>query len=332
MHYTKYFLSTALPIIAIFVLLGLSLQPLTGDLTRLGYFSENDFGWNLKMPRIAIKEISEKTNPTVLVIGDSFSLGNCWQSVVMGKSREKILTIHMLDPCDIDSFMPMVKKRYPSVRYIIFETVQRSFLGRINEDQHQNFNGYVKPVYTGSFSTDEGRDISLIHEMHDPIYAVKATVNSFKNFNHTERSGDVIISPLNTNDLFSCKKSCFLIYYKDDDVKKDWKYSDVKNTVTHLKRLSDIAAKDGINFVVMVVPDKSTVYGKSFLYPQFKISPPDIWSEIQRQGVNQINLLNVFVQEAYKTKDFYLPDDTHLSSKGYIVMGNTVEKYLDTTY
>lgn len=45
-HFARWLLVlVVLPVAGLFAL-GVYLQPLSGDLTRLGYFSEREFGWN----------------------------------------------------------------------------------------------------------------------------------------------------------------------------------------------------------------------------------------------------------------------------------------------
>ena len=58
-------------------------EPLYGDLTRVGKWTERDFGPNAAHPIIHVKANGRfLANPDIMVLGDSFSEKNLWQSVL----------------------------------------------------------------------------------------------------------------------------------------------------------------------------------------------------------------------------------------------------------
>ena len=79
----------------------------------------------------------------------------------------------------------------------------------------------------------------------------------------------------------------------------------------------------------MVIPDKSTTYGNYFISPQFDHPTPDVWNELDKQGITQVNLKKTLISAVDKTQDLYMPNDTHLSTKGFILVGNAVVHRLD---
>ncbi len=329
MQYIKYFLSTALIIIFFFFVLGLFLQPLNGDLTRIGNYSENDFGWNARQPQIAVKGSVHEITPDVIVLGDSFSAGNIWQSVVMEKRGGNILTFPWKNPNALEYLVTSLKKTYPTTKYLVIETVEREFIPRFNTPQNLTGNQKEKPVIITPYKTASIRDTSTLHPMHDPVYAIQATVNSLKKNDKTSRSGLTIITPLNRKGLFSNRKSDLLIYYTDDDRKKNWNYDEIEKAVANIRRLRDLAERSGITLIMVVVPDKSTAYGQFFKSAQFRYPQPDVWAELDKQGVAQVNLKKILIPAVGYTQDLYYPNDTHLGVKGFTLMGEAISNRLN---
>jgi lysophospholipase L1-like esterase len=72
---------------------------------------------------------------------------------------------------------------------------------------------------------------------------------------------------------------------------------------------------NGINPVWVVVPDKSTAY----LHPD-KL----FWDKAEDQ-FHAPNVLKALKQEIYnKNKDLYPANETHLSTAGYLILGNAI--------
>ena len=332
MRYIRYFIYTSFPVIIFFFIISCFLPPISGDLTRLGNFSEADFGCNEPFPEMIVKSDIGTSNPNIIVLGDSFSERNIWQSVVMAKRGDKILTFNWVDPKSLDRWVSSLKKRYPTVKYLIIETVERSSLSRFNQPQDLFFDHKESPLKNNSYKTDSLRDTSFFHAMHDPVYALFALFNSYNLINNNFKilkSGPVIVAPLTTSKLFSSKRSDLLIYYQDDDLKKSWTSDQITNAVDHLGRLNELSRQNGIRLIVIVVPDKSTAYRKYFKYSQYNNQSSDFWKEIDKQKLCQVNLGRVINNNVEKTRDLYLPDDTHFSTKGFVLMGLAVSKYVD---
>lgn len=328
MPYIKYFLSTGLLTLLLFFCLGLFFQPLTGDLTRLGNFSENDFGWNKTQPILAIVRQDEIT-PNVIVLGDSFSRWNYWQSVVMGKQVYHCLTFQWDNPQELESWIISLKKDYPATQYVIVETVEREFVHRFNTKQNTIPGKKLTPQKTEVYCTASKRAVDRSFTFSDPNYLIGALYNSLRSFSQTTASGLTFISPLKRGDLFSNKRSDRLLYYTDDNLKKDWSLEEVKKSVHNIKQIQESAQRHGIILILAVVPDKSTTYGNYFTSSQFDHPIPDIWEELDRQGITQVNLKPPLIAAVDKTQDLYMPNDTHLSTKGFMLMGNAVTHRLD---
>ena len=266
------------------------------------------------------------------MLGDSFSDGNVWQSVVMEKSRFKILTFKW-DGLDKDNslehWIASLHTSYPTVKYIILETVERSFMNKFVAQPRLNHNKSKKSITVEEQTTKAVRDCNLLHVMPDPIYSIRSAANSFKRFDITTQSGDTFIAPLNRTDLFSNRRSGLLLFFKDDCIKKEWKPDNVRKAASTIKHIELIARSEGITFIMVVVPDKLTTYYKYIKYPVFDQYPPDVWNALEEQHVTQANLREAIALAADSTQDLYFPDNTHFSTKGYVLMGELMSKRLN---
>ena len=343
MLYLKYFAITGILPLLFFLFLGFYLQPLSGDLTRVGSFAERDFGWNAVQPTLKVNENQETLKPSVVVLGDSFSKWNIWQSAATENSGLNFLTFSLDEfgnPNCLESWILSLKDVYASVQVIIVETSERRFLSVFNSPQNFCQNWNKKPIKLEAVKVDRlpaqekinirpaRVKINIREALPDPVYAIRAALNTLKTFDAATMSGDVIVAPLNRTDLFSNNRSDLILYYKADNSKRDWKSDDIRKAVSKIRRIQDLARSRGITLIILAIPDKSTVYSKFFTAPQFLAQPPDVWKELDEQGVNQVDLKRELLSAVDSNQDLYLPNDSHLGIKGYILMGNAVANNL----
>lgn len=126
------------------------------------------------------------------------------------------------------------------------------------------------------------------------------------------------------SDICSAKRDR-IIYYGRDAQKSNWTYSEIKNAAGNIykiqKRLNDI----GKRLLVVVVPDKSSVYKECIPH---SVEALDVTKILIQSGVNTPDLISEFKRARNQITDLYLPDDTHLSTIGFILMGNLLVPYL----
>ena len=122
---------------AVFIFLALWVEPIEGDLTRLGGFTENDFGWNEPQQQFSSMLFTLEGR------GNTTGIMTLWFWAILfptppqepnGRtilSRETGLSLitYKVDDIDIESFVasPAYKDHPP--RIVIYETVERSFRG-----------------------------------------------------------------------------------------------------------------------------------------------------------------------------------------------------------
>jgi hypothetical protein len=323
--YLKWF---TLPVLAFFVLavsLTLFFEPVSGDLTRIGRWSERDFGWNKPQQVVSVRANGASiTNPHVVVLGDSFSHPNIWQSYLAESQHLEILTFQYQDVACVDNWLQwVVEQHYPNMHTVVIETVERGFVPLF-----RNLN--TCPRRTPKLFEVAEKNVTPTRPKKgltlDASYLVPTATNTLRAAWSKELivSGEVINVPLSTGKLFSNRKANRLLYFAEDDLKISWSEKDQAAAVGNLKRIQDDLANKGLHLVVIVVPDKSSAYRQYLANKASRDGYPDIFAQLKAAGVNSVNLLSFFQQSVGDVVDFYLPNDTHLSTDGYKIMASEV--------
>ncbi len=333
MPFLKYFfLAAALPLLA-FMLLGVYLQPLSGDLTRLGNLSERSWGWNRDQAVIHVKPNDAAQDAAVLVIGDSFSELNLWQSVASDRLGARFLTFHWADvgkPSCVGVAIATLKRKYPNSKFVLVEAVERTLAQRFESDGAQP-EGCARALSTSIHTQDRATRPSrnkTSDPMPDPIYAVKALAAEFRSHDRTISSGQAFLSPLTRTDLFSNKASAAILFLDEDLVKNQWRQDQVERWLASMKLLQEQGRALGIRVVLVIVPDKTTTYSPYFKEPILAGQRFDIWTALEDAKLDAVSLRRTFREAAADSVDFYLPDDSHLGAQGYILMGEAVARYI----
>jgi hypothetical protein len=119
--------------LVIFSLIGLALpiaalhfvQPLSGDLTRIGLLPERAFGWNIAQPTLAGRPatVDKLGDAEILVAGDSFSISGVWQAYAFSSER-KYMTLRLGRICrDFPEFLAALGQL---PKMLIIEVIERS--------------------------------------------------------------------------------------------------------------------------------------------------------------------------------------------------------------
>lgn len=336
MAFLKYYAVAALLPIGLLFGAGLYLEPLQGDLTRLGNIAEKSWGWRTPQPMLAVSD-NTAASPTTIVIGDSFSVENLWQSAAQLNGDQIFLTFHWSDigrPECLAGTILNLKQRYPTANHFIVQTIERSFLQRFLPAQQ--YGDFCKRDIIPSTKAHPGatRIQRLIFDPKKPLpdllYSINAGLAESRSYVKNSASGDVYISPLTRSDLFSNIKSGLLLFYAEDLQKNNWTAAEVELAIHNAKMVSETASSQGIKLTYAVVPDKSTIYAPYLVQSPFNKNH-DIWSALDKAGVDSIDLHRNFKNEAATVRDFYFPNDTHLSVAGFISMGRQVSLHLDMT-
>ena len=153
---------------------------------------------------------------------------------------------------------------------------------------------------------------------------LKAVYNSIKLFlNLPEnyiKSGDAQAIKLNGCQFFShrlCNYGLFVTGVTGDFDKATF------NSIANVLAVNKNLLTAGIQPIWIIVPDKATVYlgyGALNKYPY-----QNIWQQFsQHPELIAPDLGTAFIKESKIIKDFYMPNDTHLSTTGLLYMGDLI--------
>jgi hypothetical protein len=323
--YVVSFLSIPIIYAGLLIALSIYFEPIEGDLTRLGNWAERDFGWIHQGPSVSLESNGETVrHPDVLVLGDSFARPNIWQSVAAQKRGIEILSFHYEQAGCLDNWLRWVaEKHYPTAKTVVIETVEREFM------THFAAVDACRRSTPSAFKVESGavRPARKNFELTKDIwYFARVAENSVKLRTQAGRieSPRVVNVPLKTRDLFSNRMPDRLLYYKLDDAKQKWPMDQIVSAIANLKKIRDSLGDAGLRLIVIVVPDKSSVYRPYFAAREADAGNPDVYSALNEAHIPSVNLLDYFRGELRTTVDLYKPDDTHLSVQGFKAMGEKV--------
>jgi len=322
--YLKWFALPVLVFLAAAIPLNLYFQPLSGDLSRIGHWAERDYGWNQAQPVVSVRANgSAVETPQVVVLGDSFSHPNAWQSYLADSRHLEILSYQYRDVGCVDNWVRWLKERHlSSVHTVVIETVERSFMALF---RNRNTCAKREPQWHESAATMLKPSRQQHGLTFDAAYLVPTLFNSVRAALQPGRivSGGVVNVPLTTDRLFSNRRANRLLYYSEDDLKMEWTEEDMAAAMQNLRHIQEELAASGLRFILVVVPDKSTIY-RPYMADEAGKAYPDVFTRLKAAKVNSVDLSEHFRKEAGNTIDLYLPNDTHLSTQGYRLMATRV--------
>lgn len=324
--YLGWFSGTALVLLLAAVGLSIYFKPLSGDLTRIGKWAERDFGPTLMQESPVIRpNAAALTHQQILVLGDSFSHPNIWQSYLFESSMLETLSFEFKDVGCIDNWLNWVSAQAASnVQTVVIEVAERSFVPVFKNERRCVVSTPVTSAKSGkATSTNLLSGITL-----DVTYLLQTAGNVLRMRWQTGRinSGEAVNVPLSNASLFSNVRANRLLYYTEDDSKISWTKQDIADAVENLQKIQ--GRLGNIHLVVAIVPDKSTIYRPFMLEAARQAQYPDIFSFIAEAGLSSVDLRSLFQKNVERTTDLYLPNDTHLSASGYRLMAAAIAQRL----
>lgn len=300
---------------------------LYGDLTRIGYLDEGDFGWKMQQPPVpaALLNNHSPAEADILVIGDSFSMPLIWQSrLVSAGYKSSTLNWSAFKPCGLGlNLGEVVRMAGFKGRYVVLESIEHGFQDRANRTCE--ITGGIKgrandaappptapPAYAQKWVGKEPLGGSWV--INALFTKIKLTY-LFNSATPYMEFGSTRVIPIDGCKLFSNRLCNYGLFYAHDFQKKTFGSTD------NLRAINRELRKVGITAVWLVVPDKASVYlgyGKQNINPYV-----DIWNELaQHTELVAPNLGEAFMQKSRLIKDFYKPNDVHLSTNGYLYLGD----------
>ena len=337
--YSTFFLVIVLEITLPAALTGSFLEPLSGDLTRIGYYSENYFGWNDEeyeyLPKLSQKGTLED-DYDIVIIGDSFSNhrsmsqtpeGAYWTSSL---ARETGLRVGVFDleKYSVDELLEHYKNISTPPKLIIYQTIERALKGRLGKRIACPDKLYLPPPMVVEFEPIDVKPKAYRRKTKvqnlDIGYTLKFIANQLAN---DYLNDEVVLKKLAGHQLFSNKKSEYLLFYKGDLKKMHWTKSDWQEIKCNALELQNKVQKDGVTlFLFLVAPDKHTIYSNFFLGKKESHSQLNIFED---SALNYLRLDTILIEHARNgEKDLYLPNDTHWSFKAHSLVAKKVVDFM----
>lgn len=328
--YVLYLLSAAALTFFPFVIFSWWAEPIYGDLTRIGRWTERDFGPNSPIPNINVKSNGKIINNTdAVVLGDSFSQKNLWQSVFTERTKNIVKTYEYSQSNCIPSFLEVAITN-ASNKIVIIETVERSFIQRFS---------YIPSCSSKTLVPSEikAEMVGGTPRPKWPLslgfwYTTTTAINTIRlnifNEQYSNRYQTVNTELSNGCALFSNRRNDKFLYYADDDLKQKWTEGEIKNAIANVLKIQNQVERSGKKFIFIIAPDKSSVYQSCLPTHKNNLKTPNINQILIDYGVNTPNMQSVFQEKIGLIVDLYNPDNTHWSEGGYILAGETIGHYV----
>lgn len=295
-----------------------------GDLTRMGMLPEKHFGWTAPQPKIVKNYLvsSSWMDADILVIGDSFSEKLIWQSKLV-QAGYKVRTESWASVGQIcDDFNDWLSLNQFQGRYVIIQSVENSFDARLKKSVQCKKTQYkflqkteinLPPILIerGYYSIHQGQLFAGIKTwLNELIYEEKLRNENFDTWNVNESVQVKRIQ--NGCELFSHLQCKDVLFYRKIS------RPSVSEIVENMKLVNKRVTSSRL--IWLVIPDKSTVYLS-------ETGSLRDWNQGLDSSINVLEPLRHAINN--KETDIYFGNDTHLSPKGYGLVGEVVLDYLN---
>ena len=348
--YRRYALLVLIPIAAVIILtivMAVWIEPASNDLTRLGGYSERDFGWN--NPQLAFRPplvpIAVPTKPyEVVVIGDSFSSlrfiapnaprvdDGFWTDVFAQRTGIITGAFHR-DDVPVPAYVASEVFKATPPRLLIYEIVERALADLSTAGARcpagRDVPGpafELRPAPMNRFPLPHFRERSVTIETAQIATAIDGVIKQFTRSLTGRDETSVLRLPLSESGLFSNLVSDKLLIYRGDLRKASIGPAQEAGLACYLRDLqSQVEANGRTAFLLMVVPDKSSIYAAYAPVPLM----PNMAERLSRDpGLHTIRL-DVALRGAVAQgrQDVYLPDDTHWGWAGMETVADALVKH-----
>lgn len=289
-----------------------------GDLSRTGMVSDAEFGWTMPQPQAPEPALANAPldQADVLVIGDSFSMSRHWQSVLVQDGLRVITASwgqygNALCP----DFEDWIRRAGFRGRLVIVESVERMLSQRAAASARcERMSPAAAPVQPAPYHPPQRRPSGLELNWDARLMSGWTTWLNTRRALRTDgpmqASADTVVRPVPQGcDLFS-HRACDKALFFDEDVSKG------PLTEADLENVRKVSAAVRMPLMWLVVPNKTTVYVDPAHSAGFGAG-------LERAGLGP-DLFSFAQAERGRARDFYFPNDTHLSRSGELALGQHI--------
>lgn len=348
-RYSIALLAGALSLTAALFALAFYLEPLAGDLTRLGWLPEHLYGNQLEEQVVQEKRYDKERYDRyyhVVVVGDSFSHAGkdqqsdrrVWQNQFQLRTGLSLTTFHV-EAKDWRELIASPVFREAPPKLFIYEVVERNLLARLGSPPLDSAacrpparpQPVAPPFAIAAVGPEQWQAIPLARPQPSLAGQQLAYSRDFVGQKAKQAMGlfssPVLDLPL-TRPLFSSRRPQRLLAINDDLYKRQWSAAELQTMACNLRQMQNEVEKNGqTRFIAMIIPDKSSAYAEFIDQPDFA----DL-SVIDRFDSGKVRLFRADrpLRDAIRQGqlDVYLPNNTHLSAQGYRIVADALVAYL----
>jgi hypothetical protein len=325
--YKTYLLWLMVPLLlASMAIIGLNLwlEPLVGDLTRIGGYPENDYGWRGSQERFTPPLADEITDPDghhdILVFGDSFSrvitpdqqarAGSHWVDFL---AQETGLSVDVVDRYrhSLAAYLTSVAYQQDPPKVLIFESVERAPIEEIDKPECNGSDVPPHPltlnprrVEPEQFRRKAAIDFSKYYAVSP---ALDLLAKAMSRAIDDPKEWPVLRLSLTREDLFSSRNSGDLLVYPKDLLKAGWTDAEWTAMGCQLLELQSLAEANGrTRFLAVIAPDKSSAYAAVLAQPAGVIDGTERLSKVNGLRLPRVDLA-LKAAIAAGAVDVYLP-------------------------
>jgi hypothetical protein len=346
-RFNRWFLAVVgIPVAGLTVIgLQLNLEPLDGDMTRLGGYSENDFGWHGRIETFERKHSAfgfrYDRYYDVLVLGDSFSHGSAhayWQNYFHQATGLTMLTIPLKNADTLEGILTTPEFRAHPPRLFVYESAEHMMPQRIREPLSVTASRRRSP--TPGLRRAPQALATVQHGRLDGVPSIRLDFSLTQNYLYKtiRRDGlhldgtQVKRYRLNRSDLFSNRRSGEVLINKTDMIQPSW----TKAHVDVAKRyIHDVQARVEANgrtrFVLMPAADKLTAYADYIADSAARTFSP--LEGFERDRSLAVLPLTTSLKQAIASgrPDVYMPNDMHWGPEGHRIAAQSLVTHLERT-
>lgn len=317
------------------------LQPLDGDLTRVGGYTENDYHWRSPQRtfeknhfRVASGLADYDRYYDVVLLGDSFSCDQegrrfGWQNYLFERTGWSILTLDVRRVWAHQILESEAFRKHPP-RVFIFESVERYLYDRTSYFTGEPEKSHPVPRALPQLRPqrlESGVIWPRARSSWDTDYAI-----GYLNALMERKLGlnrQTLELPLTDGGLFSNRESRSLLVYFDEAGKPGMRGGDSAKMRAGMLALQEKVEQNGVTrFVCVVAPDKTSLYARWLANPASGTKNL-VEAAAAEPRLNLVRTDLILGGEVLSgSQDVYLPDDSHWGSATHGLVANRTVDYL----
>ena len=314
--------------LSVLILFSLYVQPVEGDLTRIGGYSERNYGWNLPQEVLNPNFSTERTYDKyydIVILGDSFSISGIWQAYFTAHTDLSYTTLSwdnatVKDILNNPNFINTPPKLFvveSGVRYLSLRFYSKAQTCPASNSSRFSTEWLTKSGEHDNLFIKRSRDTSIDLTKINLKFALHYIENSLFRLIFNNDFSKVKKYALTRNDLFSNIISSDILLLQTWSSKNNLTPDKLSAAICEVSNVQNLVQNNGKTiFVFMPIPEKGSAYLNYILEPEFTALNVD--QELINNNVNTPKL-EMLIKKAIDggEKDLYLPNDTHFGYKGY---------------